>query len=231
MQEFLASIPAVFLLLTVAGMVGIESIGLPLPGETVLITATIIAMDNETPVWAIAAAAAVGAIVGDSLGYILGRVAGVRLLEFGRRRAPKVFRTSAIIGAARLMHRYGALAIFFARFVALLRVLSGPLAGTLRYPYLRFFLVNAAGAVVWSGVVTGLVVAAGRAVHDILHGTGGILAGVFAVVIVGIAVVIVRRRRRRRVAAVVEEPIEDDRPLVELLDEVAHERGRKETTR
>lgn len=76
------------------------------------------------------------------------------MLDVARRKLPRVFPTSGILSAARLMSRYGAWAVFAARFVAVLRVLSGPLSGALRMPYRRFLVANVAGALASSGADT-----------------------------------------------------------------------------
>lgn len=132
MENYLASIPHLLLILVVGGLVLVESIGLPLPGETVLVAALVIAQVGTLSPWWLFAAATLGAIVGDSIGYLIGHSVGVPVLDFARRKLPRVFPTSGILTAARLMSRYGAWAIFAARFVAVLRVLSGPLSGALR---------------------------------------------------------------------------------------------------
>lgn len=227
MHDFLASIPHLLLVLVVAGLVGAESIGLPLPGETVLITAVLVGQQDGLTPWALFAAAAIGAIVGDNIGYLIGRFAGVPVLDFARTRLPRAFRTETILAAARLMARYGAWAIFAARFVALLRVLSGPLAGTLRYRYRTFFWVNAAGAVTWAGLVTLATALLGREARALMHQLSWVALAVAAlVVIIVVVALVIRRRQRAKHPAPALSPEDAARPLGELLAEISAKKGR-----
>lgn len=216
MHAFLVGLPHAALLLVVGALVGLESVGLPLPGETVLVAGVLVGQANGTSPWLIFAVATIGAIVGDNIGYLIGRRAGIPLLEFARRRFPHAFRTESILNAARLLSRYGAAAIFFARFVALLRLFAGLLAGTLRFPYRWFFLVNAAGAVAWAGTVTLLVSVVGHDARRLLH-TVSLSALAVALAAVIVLVIVRKRRAASRPPA---DPTLLERPLGELLDEV-----------
>lgn len=216
MHAFLLGLSHLALLLVVGGLVGLESLGLPLPGETVLIAGVLAGQANGTSPWLIFAVATVGAIIGDNIGYLMGRLAGVPILEFARRRFPRAFRTESILRAAQLLTKYGAVAIFFARFVALLRLLSGPLAGTLRFPYRWFFVVNAAGAVAWAGTITLLVSLAGHVAKQYLH-TVSLVALAVAIVAIVVTLLVRMRHRATRPPA---DPTLLERPLAELLAEV-----------
>src|SRR5215475_4452197 len=111
-------------LLVVAVVIGLESIGLPFPGESVLILAGIFAgTRHELNIFWLIVVAAIAAIVGQAIGYVMGREFGYRLLL---RHGPKI--------------------IVVARFVPLLRSLAGILAGANRMPWLQFMLANSAGA-------------------------------------------------------------------------------------
>jgi membrane protein DedA with SNARE-associated domain len=130
-------------------VVALESAGLPLPGETMLVGASIYArLSGALAIDAIVLAAAGGAIVGDNIGYWIGREFGYRFLE---RHGWRVG-----IGAEKLrlgqylFYKWGGAIVFFGRFVALLRILAALLAGANHLPILRFFLFNAAGGVVWA---------------------------------------------------------------------------------
>ena len=146
MFDWLIAIPPILVVLLVAGIVTLESLGLPLPGESVLIAAVLLSLGGTgVDPWLLAAAAAVGAIVGDSLGYYIGKRWGARLLRYLSQRYPKYFGVARINAAVGLMQKWGAYAVFFGRFVALLRVFAGPLAGAMAMPYGRFLLANALG--------------------------------------------------------------------------------------
>jgi membrane protein DedA with SNARE-associated domain len=137
-------------------LVGIESAGVPLPGETALITASVLSSTGRGHwgiQWVIAAAAA-GAIVGDNIGYWIGRSGGRRLLE---RWGPVEKRAQKVLPRAeRFFDRHGPKAVFIGRFIAVLRITAAWLAGISRMPWWKFFLWNAAGGIAWATTV-GLV--------------------------------------------------------------------------
>lgn len=164
-EPFLASIPPLAVYLTVGIVIGLESLGIPLPGEIALVTAAVLATReslNISPLW-VAVAAITGAIIGDTIGYSIGRRFGMSLFERLSRRFPKHFGPGHVALAEQLFHRWGVWAVFFGRFVALLRILAGPLAGALHMRYPRFLAANASGAVCWAGGTTAVVYFAGLA--------------------------------------------------------------------
>ncbi|SDO35948.1 membrane protein DedA, SNARE-associated domain [Klenkia soli] len=197
MVEWLQGLPPLAVYLTVLLVVGVESIGVPLPGETVLIGAALLAGQGVVSPVTVAVCAALSAAVGDSIGYLLGRRYGDRLFAWAARRSPKHLGPERVAAARSLMERHGMWAVFLGRFVALLRILSGPLAGSLGMPYRRFAIANWAGAALWAGVTTAVVVALGAAAEKLLGNisTGGLVA---VVVLALGAVVALRVRRRRR---------------------------------
>ena len=140
----LGSVPGPVFYAALALLVGVESVGIPVPGETAIIAATLAAHHPAAgfgPV-GIALAAITGAVVGDSVGYWIGRQKGELLLRWMLHRFPRHV-TPAHIGWSReLMQRYGAGAVFGGRFVALLRMLAGPLAGMMGIHYPVFLLAN-----------------------------------------------------------------------------------------
>lgn len=132
----------------------LENTGLPLPGETVLLLASFLAYSEHSlrlP-WIIAVGI-VAATVGDNLGYILGHRGGRPLLE----RYQNIFRIrrEVLARGERMFARYGAVTVFFARFVFGLRIVAGPMAGVLRMPWRRFVLFNVLGAALWVSVISG----------------------------------------------------------------------------
>jgi membrane protein DedA with SNARE-associated domain len=135
-------------------LIALESIGIPLPGETALITAALYAgTTHHLSIVALAAAAAAGAVVGDNIGYWLGRTGGYRLAErYGR--FVHLDRAKLKVGRY-LFARHGGKVVFFGRFVAVLRAFAALLAGMNGMAWPRFLLFNAAGAVAWAGVYGG----------------------------------------------------------------------------
>ncbi|HZB90179.1 MAG TPA: DedA family protein [Stellaceae bacterium] len=133
----------------VAGIIAAESMGLPLPGEATLIAAALVAgSSGSLNIWLVIAAAAGGAILGDTAGYWIGRKLGYWLiLRFGR----YVGLTERRIKLGQfLFRRYGGAVVFFGRFVAVLRALAAFLAGANDMDWPRFFLFNASGAILWA---------------------------------------------------------------------------------
>ena len=167
----------------VLAIVGLESIGIPLPGETTLIGAALYAgaTHNLQIVWVIAAAAT-GAIIGDNIAYLLGHWGGYRLLvRYGRyvgldQRKVKV--------AHHLFARYGGSVVFFGRFVSILRAYAAFIAGTARMPWRSFLFFNAAGGVVWATIYGTAAYTLGRQIDRISTpvAIGFGVAGVMAVI-------------------------------------------------
>jgi len=161
-EQWLQTLPPILVYLIVTLVIGIESMGIPVPGEITLVTAALMAIGGVTNPWFVAIAASIGAIGGDSLGYLFGRRGGRGLLERFGRRFPKHFGPAHLARAERMFERFGVWAVFFGRFVALLRILAGPLAGALRVPYRKFLVANAAGGIVWSFGTTFVIYFVGR---------------------------------------------------------------------
>lgn len=161
-ELWLGTLPPAGVYLLVGLIIGVESMGIPLPGEIALVSAALLAATGVVdPEW-VAAAAAVGAILGDSVGYAVGRRGGRPLLERLGRRFPRHLGPPHLVRAERIFARWGVWAVFFGRFVALLRILAGPLAGALRVPYRRFLVANAAGGLLWAVGTTYLLFSLGR---------------------------------------------------------------------
>ena len=137
--------------LAVAAGVGLESMGIPLPGETILVLAAIYAATHtDLNIWLVFVAACLGAIAGDNCGYWLGLRFGYPLIKkYGRYIGLREWRIKV---GQYLFLRYGAKVVFFGRFVALLRMLAAFLAGVNRMKWRTFLLANALGGVVWAGV-------------------------------------------------------------------------------
>src|SRR5689334_3994266 len=146
----MATLSPVWIYVLVGIVIGVESMGVPLPGEIALVTASLLSVTTKVNPWFVATAAATGAIVGDSIGYAIGRRGGRALLERIGRRFPKHFGPPHLAKAERAFQRWGVWAVFFGRFIALLRILAGPLAGGLRVPYGKFLVASALGGITWA---------------------------------------------------------------------------------
>jgi membrane protein DedA with SNARE-associated domain len=197
-EPFLESIPALAVYLTVGIIIGLESLGIPLPGEIALVSAALLSTRDNldiSPVW-VGIAAITGAIIGDSIGYSIGRRYGMTLFERLGRRFPKHFGPGHVALAKQLFTRWGVWAVFFGRFMALLRILAGPLAGALRMRYRHFLSANAAGAICWAGGTTAVVYFLGLAAEKWLSRFSWV-ALVIAIVI-GIGMTLLLKDRTRR---------------------------------
>lgn len=138
-------------------MIGLESLGIPLPGEIILVSSALLSSQGHVNPWIVGACATAGAIVGDSIGYAIGRRGGRPLLEKLGRRFPKHFSPGHVATAEASFERWGMWAVFFGRFVALLRIFAGPLAGVLRMPYWKFLTANVLGGIGWAGGTTAVI--------------------------------------------------------------------------
>ncbi len=200
MVSLLQTIPPVAVYLVVGAVVGIESLGIPLPGEIVLVTAAVLSSRHElyvNPVL-VGAAGVIGAVVGDSTGYAVGRRLGMPLFDWLGRRFPKHFGPGHVALAERIFDRAGIWAVFFGRFIALLRIFAGPLAGALKMRYSRFLAANVSGAVCWAGGTTALVYFAGVAAERWLTRFSWIALAV-AVLCGGGLAILLRKRTARAV--------------------------------
>ncbi|MGO4459056.1 DedA family protein [Streptomyces sp. M-16] len=203
-QEWLETIPAISVYLLVGLVIGLESLGIPLPGEIILVSAALLASQQGhiDPV-VLGACAVAGAIIGDSIGYAIGRRGGKPLLERLGRRFPKHFGPAHVALAERSFDKWGMWAVFFGRFVALLRIFAGPLAGVLRMPYWRFLIANVLGGILWAGGTTAVIYTVGIVAEPWLKRFSW-LALVVALLI-GLAVTLVVRFRMKKAAAEVHE--------------------------
>jgi membrane protein DedA with SNARE-associated domain len=207
--------------LVVFFFVGVESTGIPLPGETVLLAAAIYAgATHHLEIAGIIVAAALGAILGDNLGYWVGREGGFRLLRrYGRwvrldERKLKL--------AIYLFDRQGTKVVFFGRFVAVLRAWAAILAGTFRMRWMPFLIFNAAGGILWATIygLAGYIL--GKSVHQ-LAGTIGRVSLVVAIVVIVISLWLIARHERRW-------EDEAERAFPGPLDEALAARGAKGTS-
>jgi membrane protein DedA with SNARE-associated domain len=195
-EHWLSLLPPVVVYLTVAAVIGVESLGIPLPGEIALVSAALLATNHVVDVWWVAVAGSAGAIVGDSIGYAIGRRGGRPLLGRLSRRFPAHLGPPQLAKAEQTFQKWGVWAVFFGRFVALLRILAGPLAGALGVPYPKFLMANAAGGIIWAGGTTFAIYAAGQAAEQWLSGFSWV--ALLLAVLAGIATTLILRHRARQ---------------------------------
>jgi membrane protein DedA with SNARE-associated domain len=175
-------------------LIAMESAGVPLPGETALVAAGVLAARGQFDIVAVIAVAASAAIVGDNAGYWIGRVGGRKLLtRWGglERHASRVLPWSE-----RFFRKHGAKTIFIGRFVAVLRVTAAWLAGVSKMPWWRFLIWNAAGGICWAILVALVAYYAGHAAAEAIGRYG--LFGAAAVIVLGAVAYVVFRYWRRR---------------------------------
>jgi membrane protein DedA with SNARE-associated domain len=163
--------------------VAIESAGIPVPGETALVTAAFLASQGHYSIVAVIAVAAAGAIIGDNIGYWIGREGGRKLLE--RWGPVRRYADKALPPAERFFEKHGAKAVFFGRFIAFLRVTAAWLAGISRMTWWRFLLWNAAGGILWAIVISLLAYQFGKAAADAVSRYG--LVAVAVIVMIALA--------------------------------------------
>jgi len=174
-----------------AALVMLESSGIPLPGETALITASTLAARHHLEIEVVIVVAAAAAMFGDNIGYLIGRVGGRRLLE-----APGPFRRrreSVLEKGEPFFAKHGPKAVFLGRWVVGLRTWVAWLAGASRMRWTSFATWNAAGSITWATFVALIAFYAGRS-------TAGVV-GLFAVGSLGIAVVGARLLWKRHLGA------------------------------
>lgn len=165
----------------------LEDFGLPTPGETLLITGSILASHGALDIRWLLLLAWAGAVVGDNIGFFIGKTGGHRLLvRYGGRIGITQERLQKV---EKFFHRYGDAVIIFARFVVVLRQFNGIVAGTLEMHWARFLLFNAIGAALWVGFWGMLSFWLGKRVFVLVHAlraTGPVLIalGTLAAVLV-----------------------------------------------
>jgi membrane protein DedA with SNARE-associated domain len=186
--------------LAVAGFVALEDFGIPVPGETILIAAAVYAGAGRLNIFAVAVVAIVAAIVGDNVGYAIGRFGGRSLvLRLGK----YVRLTSERLDKAEgFFRRYGGIVVTVARFIEGLRQANGIVAGISRMPWPKFLAFNALGATLWAGAWASIGYLAGDHITAIYNTVTRY--GLYLLIALGAAVAalivraVVRRRRRSR---------------------------------
>jgi membrane protein DedA with SNARE-associated domain len=186
--------------------IAIESTGIPFPGETMLITASIYAgHTHRLNIVLVIAFTAAGAIIGDNLGYAVGYWGGYRLLRrYGR--FIRLDKKRLKLGQY-LFLQHGGKVVFFGRFISILRAYAAFLAGTNRMPWWRFVMFNAAGGIVWATLVGTGAYVLGTQIHNLTR-TAAIVGGILAVIAV-VAFLLFLRRNEERLMAEADRAIPD----------------------
>ena len=202
-QEWLETVPPLSIYLLVGLVIGLESLGIPLPGEIILVSSALLASQHgEIDPFVLGACATAGAIIGDSIGYAIGRKGGRPLLAKLNRRFPKHFSEGNIAVAERSFDRWGMWAVFFGRFIALLRIFAGPLAGVLQMPYWRFLVANVLGGILWAGGTTAVIYYVGVVAEAWLKRFSWL--GLVLAVLIGVASMLVIKRKAKKAAEAAE---------------------------
>ena len=176
-------------------IIGLESMGVPSPGETALVTAAVLASQGTLQIWLVILIGVASAIIGDNIGYALGRKFGRDVLEA---RGPFHSRRLLLIRIGdRFFDKHGGKAVFMARWIALIRVAAAWLAGINNMPFKKFFFWNALGGVTW-GITFGLVgYFAGRAGANVLT-QFGLIGAIILVAMLIVGLVLLKRYERPR---------------------------------
>lgn len=171
-------------------------LGFVIPGETAVVIGGVTAYNGHTELWQILTAAIVGAVLGDSIGYAVGRRWGDSLLN---RLPAKIIKPSSVRQSKELIRRLGGKAVFAGRFAAALRAMVPGLCGVSAMPYRRFALWNVLGGVIWATGFSLLGYFAGASWHKVEHYASvasWALVGVIVVAVIGL--VLVKRRAEKR---------------------------------
>jgi membrane protein DedA with SNARE-associated domain len=181
----------------------VENTGIPMPGETITLVGGLLAGNGELSYWGVLGSAIAGAVIGDNCGYWIGAYGGWALLT----RIGRLFRIqeTQLQEVRQQFIKNAAQAVFLGRFVALLRIFAGPLAGIAQMPYPMFFICNLSGAVLWAATMVSLSYFVGRLVplEQLIAGVAQF--GVAALVIlIGVMIISIWLERRGKLVKPVE---------------------------
>jgi len=168
--------------------IALENTGIPLPGETITVVGGFLAGSGELNYWIVLGSAIAGAVLGDNIGYWIGKLGGWSFLL----RLGAIFKISQtqLEEARKQFMKNATKAVFFGRFVAILRIFAGPMAGIVEMPYQQFLLCNFGGAAVWAAITVTISFFLGRLIplQEVLAWMHRI--GIIALIIVILVVVI-----------------------------------------
>ncbi|PYD75499.1 DedA family protein [Novacetimonas pomaceti] len=188
-------------------IVMLESMGLPLPAETLIISASLYcAATHHMNIGWVAVAAIIGAIIGDNIGYMIGRAVGIPLLQ---RYGTRIGMTPDRLLLGRfLFRRHGSEIVFFGRFIAVVRVFVALLAGANHMTWPRFLIFNAAGGICWAGGYAMLTYYLGHKIMQ-LSGPASVIGVIGVVVGVGGSAIFLRRNEKRLTEKAMQEARDD----------------------
>jgi membrane-associated protein len=185
-------------------LIAIETMGIPVPGETALITASIVASRGRLEIEAVIAIAAAAAILGDNVGFAIGRRLGRRLLTAP---GPLLHHRRRVIAVGEpFFDRHGPKAVFLGRWVTGLRITAAWMAGVTHMSWPTFVFWNALGGIAWATSIALVAYFVGHSAERFIHIAG--LGGAGAVVLGGLALWFVLRLRRRRAEQRIDAEIE-----------------------
>lgn len=195
MLEFLQHAVEQYGYFAIALIVTLEGFGLPLPGETAVVSAAAFASRGSLSIVGVAIAATIGTLLGGSGGYWIGRVGGRPLLL----RYERIIRIDArkLARAEAYFARHGVKTVFFARFVALLRIFGSLFAGVAHMPFATFTIVNLAGGALWAATFSALGYTFGRNLPLLEDRLGEISIGLSVIIAVAVIWYWLRSRRAR----------------------------------
>ena len=202
------------------GVVGItvmfESMGLPLPAESVIIAASLYAgSTHHLEIRWIALSAVLGAIMGDNIGYLIGHHFGYGILK---KHGQKVGLTEERLMLGRyLFRRHGGIVVFLGRFVAVLRVFVALLAGANRMPWHSFLFFNALGGICWAGGYAFVTYELGKQIEKITGPVGIAMAVVGVCCLIG-ALVFLKKNEKRLTAEALRQAEEDEKREESRMD-------------
>jgi membrane-associated protein len=185
-------------------LIAIETMGIPVPGETALVTAAVVASRGRLQIEVVIAVAAAAAIIGDNIGFVIGRKLGRRALTAP---GPLLRHRRRVIAVGEpFFDRHGPKAVFLGRWVTGLRITAAWMAGVTRMSWPTFLFWNALGGIAWATSLGLLAYFVGHSAEKLIHLAG--LGGAVAVVLGGIALWFVLRMRRRKAELLVRAEID-----------------------
>ncbi len=169
-------------------------VGFVLPGETTVLVAGVIASQGGVNIVALGGLVVAAAIIGDTVGYVVGREFGPRLLDIGMVRPHRDKLDSAMVA----LQRRGATYVFLARFSAFLRAVMPGLAGMSRMHYTRFLIANSVGGFVWGAGFTALGYLGGKQLPRIEKYANFFSYGILGLILTVVTTLIVRHQIKKR---------------------------------
>ncbi|MBT0566813.1 DedA family protein [Williamsia sp. CHRR-6] len=176
-------------------------IGVVIPGEIAVLIAGVIANGGRLSLWEVLIAAIAGAVIGDFIGFEVGKRWGTQLLA---KIPPSILKPAHVEQAREALRKRGALAVLFGRWVAALRALIPGMAGMAAIPTRTFVIANAIGGTIWATVVASLGYAAGKSYKVVERDLGWVSYAAIGVLVVVVMVIVGRRVYRNRKHTVVD---------------------------